>query len=349
MMFDWYNWFIMFWWPRRRPGMVRTSWFCKCGEPLYIDVPADKKDAVLGYVDQVSRPGTVSVSPVSSTPPSTAETSVRSSSEQFNSPESPEDGTRDPRIRNTINAAHSSTGGVARIHLGTKLFLLLCVNTGPFQIKLAHVKLTTVGNDETLFYQRRAESRKKRGPLMKNPFLVPKAVEYVKFNLVRSDKSGECVGNYKVNSIPSFKEVEKREYAYSPCPPLIGPMPIQSHLFMHSFLNPGGHSGSLAVQQLPKKVGTRLACTASPMNGNTNTIAPPFGWGIYIVEGLNVTLIVWLLGAGLLSIFLLATVWATAYNDVQAGMGVGQFALAFLTLLLMTAVVKETNTLPSFG
>ncbi|KAK7995012.1 hypothetical protein PG990_013785 [Apiospora arundinis] len=180
MIFDWYNWFIMFWWPRRRPGMVRTSWFCKCGEPLYIDVPADKKDAVLGYVDQVSRPGTVSVSPVSSTPPSTAETSVRSSSEQFNSPESPEDATRDPRIRNTINAAHSSTGGVARIHPGTKLFLLLCVYTGPFQIKLAHVELTTVGNDETLFYQIRAESRKKRGPLMKNPFLVPKAVEYVK-------------------------------------------------------------------------------------------------------------------------------------------------------------------------
>ncbi|KAK6858137.1 hypothetical protein PG995_005836 [Apiospora arundinis] len=85
------------------------------------------------------------------------------------------------------------------------------------------------------------------------------------------------------------------------------------------------------------------------MNGNANAIEPPFGWGTYIVEGLNVTLIVWLLGAGRLSIFLLATVWATAYNDVQAGMGVGQFALAFLTLLLMTAAVKETNTLPSFG
>ncbi|KAK7995013.1 hypothetical protein PG990_013786 [Apiospora arundinis] len=136
------------------------------------------------------------------------------------------------------------------------------------------------------------------------------------FNLVRLNKSGECVGNYKANSIPSFKEVEKREYAYSPCPPLIGPMPIQSHLFMHSFLNPGDHSGSLAVQQLPKKVGTRLACTTGHMNGNANAIEPPFGWGIYIVEGLNVTLIVWLLGAGLLSIFLLATVWATAYNDV---------------------------------
>ncbi|KAK8859797.1 HET-like protein [Apiospora arundinis] len=294
--------------------MVRTSWFCKCEEPLYIDVPADKKDAVLGYVDQVSHPGTVSVSPVSSTPPSTAETS-----------------------RTVLLVVwHGFTRGRSS-------------SSSCKGIKLAHVEFTTVGNDETLFYQIRAAYRKKRGPRTKNPFLVPKAVEYVKFNLVRLNKSGECVGNYKTNSIPSFKEVEKREYAYSPCSPLIGPMPIQSHLFMHSFLNPGDHSRSLAVQQLPKKVGTRLACTTDHTNGNTNAIEPPFGWGIYIVEGLNVTLIVWLLGAGLLSIFLLATVWATAYNDVQAGMGVGQFALAFLTLLLMTAAVKETNTLPSFG
>ncbi|KAK8054626.1 hypothetical protein PG994_009693 [Apiospora phragmitis] len=122
-------------------------------------------------------------------------------------------------------------------------------------------------------------------------------------------------------------------------------MPIQSHLFMHSFLNPGDHSGRVAVKQLPKKVGRKLACSG-PLSDPS---AIPFGWGIYIVEGLNTILVVWLLGAGLLSIFLLTTAWTAVNNDAQGGMGIGQFALAFLALLLTTAAVKESNTLPAFG
>ncbi|KAK8062906.1 hypothetical protein PG997_015003 [Apiospora hydei] len=187
-----------------------------------------------------------------------------------------------------------------------------------------------------------------RGPLMRNPFRVAKKVEYVKFDLIHRHKSGECVGNYQTDSIPTLKEVIQREYAFSPCPPLIGPMPIQSHLFMHSFLNPGDHSGNMAVKQLPKKVGRKLRCTGLT-DQRSDPGAMPFGWGIYIVEGLNTTLVVWLLGAGILAIFLLAVVWTAANNDVQGGMGIGQFALAFLALLLTTAAVKESNTLPAFG
>ncbi|KAK7911662.1 HC-toxin efflux carrier TOXA [Apiospora marii] len=220
---------------------------------------------------------------------------------------------------------------------------------GPFQIKLDQVELTHVGQDEVLFRHIREAYRKTRGSLTRNPFVVPKAVEYVKFDLIRRYKSGECVGNYETNSIPSQKEVRGGEYAFFPCPPRIGPLPIQSHLFMHSLLNPGDHSGNLAVQQLPKKVGTKLACTSGHMNGHTASTPSSCGWGIYIVEGPNIALVVWLLGAGLLSVFLLTTVWAAVYKDVQAGMGIGQFGLALLALLLTTAVVKESNTLPTIG
>ena len=274
--------------------------------------------------------------------------------------------------RNSPNSAgHNRSNGAPPIQPGTKLFLLLCVNTGPFQIKLDQVDLTHVGYDEILFCQIREAYRKMRGSLTRNPFVVPKAVEYVKvrlrvlgvhtqkgndtdqcliqFELVRRSKSGECVGNKEVNSIPSEKEVRAGEYAFFPCPPRIGRLPIQSHLFMHSLLNPGDHSGNLAVQQLPKKVGTKLVCTSGYMNGPAASTPSSSGWGIYIVEGPNVTLVVWLLGAGLLSIFLLTTVWATVYKDVQAGMGIGQFGLALLALMLTTAVVKESNRLPAFG
>ncbi|KAK8036151.1 hypothetical protein PG993_008765 [Apiospora rasikravindrae] len=271
-----------------------------------------------------------------------AGTSVQSSPGQ---PAYSETSTEEPN-RSAANIPPIVGASVPILRPGTKLFLLMCVNTGPFQIKLSQVELTTVGNDETLFRQIREAYNAMRGPLMRNPFRIAKNVEYVKFDLIHRHKSGECVGNYQTNSIPTLKEVMQREYAFSPCPPLIGPMPIRSHLFMHSFLNPGDHSGSTAVKQLPKKVGKRLRCTSSQPSDPS---ASPFGWGIYMVEGLNTTLVVWLLGAGLLATFLFTTVWTVANNDIQSGMGIGQFALAFLALLLTTAAVKESNTLPAFG
>lgn len=67
---------------------------------------------------------------------------------------------------------------------GEKLFLLLCVNTCPFKIKLDQVDLTNVGHDEVLFGHIREAYRETRGSLAKNWFVVPKAVEYVKVSKV---------------------------------------------------------------------------------------------------------------------------------------------------------------------
>ncbi|KAK7959169.1 uncharacterized protein PG986_004023 [Apiospora aurea] len=346
MLVKWYHfssytiWEILFEWYHSGSKLL---WPRQCGKPLYVDVSPNEADAAVSYAQHISRPASVSISSVTSSRAS-AGTSLQSSpSQPAYSETSAEENTSSPTTTRPIVGAN-----VPRLPPGTKLFLLMCVNTGPYQIKLAQVELTNVGNDETLFRRIREEYKAMRGTLMRNPFRIARKVEYVKFGLIRRHKSGECVGNYQTNSIPTLKEVIQREYAFSPCPPLIGPMPIQSHLFMHSFLNPGDHSGSMAVGQLPKKVGRKLRCTG--LTGQlSDPSTMPFGWGIYIVEGLNTTLVVWLLGAGLLFVFLLTAVWTTVNDDVQSGMGIGQFALAFLALLLTTAAVKESNTLPAFG
>jgi hypothetical protein len=93
---------------------------------------------------------------------------------------------------------------------------------------------------------------------------------------------------------------------------------------MHSFLNPGDHLGGLAIQQLPKKVGRRLKCARQPIN----SLDLPYGWGVYIVEGLNTSLVSLLL-AGILGFVTLAVfLWSALKGDVQGGTGIGQYALA---------------------
>lgn len=157
------------------------------------------------------------------------------------------------------------------------------------------------------------------------------------FELLLRKASGECVGNYVANSIPPIKEVLERRYTFSPCPPRIGGVPIQPHIFMHSFSNPGDHTGALAVHQLPKKVGRKLACLTQP----TNYSDLPYGWGIYIIEGVNLGLLAALIAFSLLCAFLIAVCWSALKTDVQGGMGIGQFALAFTALGLTAATATQ--------
>jgi hypothetical protein len=63
---------------------------------------------------------------------------------------------------------------------GTKRYLLLCVNSGMDLIDLAHVDLTHTMHDEVLFQQIRAEYAKIRGNKIKNIFVIPKKIEYIK-------------------------------------------------------------------------------------------------------------------------------------------------------------------------
>ena len=102
-------------------------------------------------------------------------------------------------------------------------------------------------------------------------------------------KSGECVGIAKEDSIPPGEKVHQGEYAFEPCSPTIGNLPISPHFFMHSFYAPKDHTGSLALERLPKKLGVKLSQGNDPNDR-------PVGWGIYIIEGYNWKLITCLAG-----------------------------------------------------
>lgn len=90
---------------------------------------------------------------------------------------------------------------------------------------------------------------------------------------------------------------------------------------MHSFQDPGDHTGSLAVQRLPKKLRQKLSCYDNQLN-------MPIGWGVYIIEGYNKRLIQWCAAGILFATFFLTVLWCSLKNDVQGGTGIGQYSIA---------------------
>ncbi len=213
--------------------------------------------------------------------------------------------------------------------------MLLCVNTtsprGTPQRKLANVDVTDVDCGAEMFQRlRSAYYALRRSGRITNPFLIPKTMHYVKFQLLFLRKSGECVGSYQVNSIPSPKEIRKQEYEFSPCPPTLGTpaLPMPPDIFMHAFLDPEDHLGPMAVEILPKKLWSQLRWDAL-LNGRYSV---PEGWGFYIVEGINWPLVSWCAAVALAAVTVLTVLWSVVAEDVQGGTGLGQYCLAVLTL-----------------
>ncbi|KAI1362011.1 hypothetical protein F5Y08DRAFT_330434 [Xylaria arbuscula] len=322
-------------WPRIEKNTLRVSWTCRCGYPLYIDVPPEQKQDALEFAQAAAG--------------STSQIQVSKSNGNMGAPQTSNSSSNLASGTVTSGWAASSASTPSQSLMkstrifqppdlppGTKQFLLLCVNTGTYQIQLGHIDLTNVIWDVSLFGMIRETYKSMRGRFVKNPFIVPTTIEYVKFELVSRSNTGECIGNYEKDSIPGKEEIARKEYTLSPYPPRIGRVPIQPHVFMHSFLSPGDHLGGLAVQQLPKKVGRRLKCTRQARN----SLDVPHGWGIYIVEGINTSLVVLCLGGlvGLLS--LLVLLWSTLRGDVQGGTGIGQYGLAVIALATAILTLK---------
>ncbi|KAI1148749.1 hypothetical protein F4825DRAFT_469884 [Nemania diffusa] len=337
-------------WPRQQGHLERVSWICRCGQPLYIDVYPAERQLAIEYAKAASgSPNSITVS---------RRTATRTSLTQTNSSLSSPVSQTGTDITNTTGHAPaqvqpSSTFTPPVLDRGTKRYLLLCVNTGHFEIKLEQIDLTNIVLDVSMFSLIRETYESMRGSMMKSFFMVPKTVEYVKvsvltrcfasggrlaakaaewqFELVRRSSTGECVGNFEKDSIPGQNEVAKKEYTFSPCPPRIGKVPIQPHIFMHSFLNPGDHLGELALLQLPKKVGRKLKCVTQPRD----PFDVPYGWGIYIVEGLNTFLVTLLLIGVLAVLSLIVLLWSILKRDVQGGTGIGQYGLAVMGMVIV--------------
>jgi hypothetical protein len=211
-------------------------------------------------------------------------------------------------------------------------YILLCVSQGT-QIRLRQVEISPLWNDEALFrnlrdaYDKVHRARRWR---WRSWLLGPQTMRYVKLELVQRVLSGECVGNIEFDSIPPPKEVSAENYEYSPCPPRVGRFPLDPHLFMHSFLRPRDHMGSVGLTRLPKKLYSPLRFV-----GDAAGAGQPEGWGIYIVEGYRWSLFRRLGFVAILSFSVLTVLWCALTGDVQGGTGAGSFSVTLLGVLLM--------------
>lgn len=101
-------------------------------------------------------------------------------------------------------------------------------------------------------------------------------------------------------------------------------------IFMHSFLDPGDHLGSMAVEMLPKKLRRALEWDRDAANGDTFDI--PCGWGFYIVEEFDWIRIAWCVVVAAVVVSLFAVLWCVLVQDVQGGMGIGQYCIGLLAV-----------------
>jgi len=166
-----------------------------------------------------------------------------------------------------------------------------------------------------------------------------RTADFVQFNLVAwfgPTRSGECVGFLKKGELPPEEEVSSKRYHLFPYPLRD---PLASHLFMHAFLNPTIHYKRLALNLLPKKLGTRLSCVSNPLTTGLNPEpAAPVGWGIYVIEGPNWPIIrLWVFG-GLHIIGVISVLWCTLRHDVQGGMAIGALLVALLVAYITVKV-----------
>jgi hypothetical protein len=154
----------------------------------------------------------------------------------------------------------------------------------------------------------------------------------LQFELIFHSRSGECVGNFKVDCIPSKDEARKAGYDFKPYP-YVGDLPLAPHILMHMFNEPGDHTGLLVYDRLPKKLEPQLSCGVNWFK------SVPAGWGIYITEGYNWKLIVRCIFGVLSLSFLLTLLWCVLKKDMPGAMGIGQYSAAVTALGLSLLVL----------
>ena len=140
-------------------------------------------------------------------------------------------------------------------------------------------------------------------------------MHYIRFQLLYLQRSGECIGSFQTNSIPSRNEVLKQEYAFSPCPPRDGSLPIDPDIFMHAFLDPQDHLGPTAIDALPKKLWCKLSCDEQVQDLHH----APTGWGFYIVEGIHWGLLSFSVTVAVLAVTVFIICWSRLMDDFAGG------------------------------
>lgn len=157
-------------------------------------------------------------------------------------------------------------------------------------------------------------------------------MEFVYFGLERN----KTVHIFQKPSIPTKKDVNAKEWQYCPCP-LRPPSPMPSSTFIHYLSRcsedpTAGNGKSIWLDRLPKKLNEPLKNTAEDL---------AMAWGLHIIEGPDMTMIVWVMLCVLAICFGPVIAYVVLRKDVQGATGIGGLYVSTLTLLWMVMKVSE--------
>ena len=212
------------------------------------------------------------------------------------------------------------------------LYLLMCIPQHQYATKLLQPQLSAIRSDQDFFLLLRNNYRQMRGRIRR--LLSLKALRSIKFVQLEMYKS-ELVDIRKQDDLPP--EDKKDEYRYNPVPAEIIP-PVGENHMLHLINHPThAEEDGFVLDRIPKKLRQRLLVCPSRGTG--------LGWGIYFIEGWQVSIITIVAFAVLLAgslAFLIC--WSVLKHDVQGASGVAAYIIAFLGLAIgsVQAVFEHT-------
>ena len=200
------------------------------------------------------------------------------------------------------------------------LYLLMCIPQHQYATKLLQPQISDIRSDQDFFLLIRNNYRQLRGRMRR--LLSLKALRSIKFVQLEMYKS-ELVDIRKQDDLPP--EDKKDEYRYKPVPAEIIP-PVGENHMLHLINHPThAEEDGFVLDRIPKKLKERLLVSPSRGTG--------LGWGIYFIEGWQVSVITIVAFAVLLAgslAFLIC--WSVLEHDLQGASGVAAYIIAFLGL-----------------
>ena len=200
------------------------------------------------------------------------------------------------------------------------LYLLMCIPQHQYATKLLQPQISDIRSDQDFFLLIRNNYRQMRGRIRR--LLSLKALRSIKFVQLEMYKS-ELVDIRKQDDLPP--EDKKDEYRYKPVPAEIIP-PVGENHMLHLINHPThAEEDGFVLDRIPKKLKERLLVSPSRGTG--------LGWGIYFIEGWQVSVITIVAFAVLLAgslAFLIC--WSVLEHDLQGASGVAAYIIAFLGL-----------------
>ena len=324
---------------------------CRCGYRFYDDFTELRPSAAVKYEELLLRRSSTSKGR-----PHTVDQVAHEQSDGDTRTTSPPNSKRSTYISNGINGMMSIVRGVTdkedsapplpQYQLGNRnavvpgtssrnqelLYLLMCIPQHQYATKLLQPQISAIRSDQDFFLLLRSNYRQMRGQIRR--LLSLKALRSIKFVQLEMYKS-ELVDIRKQDDLPP--EDKKNEYRYNPVPAEIIP-PVGENHMLHLINHPThAEEDGFVLDRIPKKLKEPLHVCPSRGTG--------LGWGIYFIEGWQVSIITIVAFAVLLAgslAFLIC--WSVLKHDIQGASGVAAYIIAFLGLAIgsMQAVFELT-------